>query len=197
MTTSRGRIPDSQRSERRARMLDDAVDLFLAEGYASTSLDLVAQRSSASKRTVYAYFTDKAGLFTAAVERLHDRIAETAEQSAPLLELCTSLVETLHSDEAVALHRIVVGESTRFPELARSFYVAGPARSTQLLLAALRAAGSGPDAPGASDAERLYALLLGEPHRRRLLGLAPAPTPEDSARHAAETLRALGHLPAD
>lgn len=178
-------------------MLDDAVDLFLAEGYASTSLDLVAQRSSASKRTVYAYFTDKAGLFTAAVERLHDRIAETAEQSAPLLELCTSLVETLHSDEAVALHRIVVGESTRFPELARSFYVAGPARSTQLLLAALRAAGSGPDAPGASDAERLYALLLGEPHRRRLLGLAPAPTPEDSARHAAETLRALGHLPAD
>lgn len=189
-------------------MLDDAVDLFLAEGYASTSLDLVAQRSSASKRTVYAYFTDKAGLFTAAVERLHDRIAETAEQSAPLLELCTSLVETLHSDEAVALHRIVVGESTRFPELARSFYVAGPARSTQLLLAALRAVDTGPDAPGASDAsqtsdashtsdaERLYALLLGEPHRRRLLGLTPAPTPEDSARHAAETLVALGHLPA-
>ena len=175
-------------------MLDDAVALFLAEGYASTSLDLVAQRSSASKRTVYAYFTDKAGLFTAAVERLHDSIAETAEKSAPLLELCTSLVETLHSDEAVALHRIVVGESTRFPELARSFYVAGPARSTQLLLAALRAVGSGPDA---SDAERLYALLLGEPHRRRLLGLSPAPTPEDSARHAAETLVALGHLPAD
>lgn len=184
-------------------MLDDAVALFLAEGYASTSLDLVAQRSSASKRTVYAYFTDKAGLFTAAVGRLHDRIAETAEQSAPLLELCTSLVETLHSDEAVALHRIVVGESTRFPELARSFYVAGPARSTQMLLAALRAADSGPDRPGtsdasdASDAERLYALLLGEPHRRRLLGLTPAPTSEDSARHAAETLRALGHVPAD
>ena len=184
-------------------MLDDAVALFLAEGYASTSLDLVAQRSSASKRTVYAYFTDKAGLFTAAVERLHDRIAETAEHSAALLELCTSLVETLHSDEAVALHRIVVGESMRFPELARSFYVAGPARSTQLLLAALREADPGADAsaasdtPDTSDAERLYSLLLGEPHRRRLLGLTPAPTRPDSARHAAETLLALGHLPAD
>ena len=142
-------------------------------------------------------------------DELFTTIAETAKQSAPLLELCTSLVETLHSDEAVALHRIVVGESTRFPELARSFYAAGPARSTQLLLAALRAADSGPDTPGASDAshtsdasrasdaERLYALLLGEPHRRRLLGLTLAPTHEDSARHAAETLVALGHLPAD
>lgn len=189
MTASRGRVPDEDRPARRALILDAAVALFLADGFAATVIEAVARRSAASKSTVYAYFGDKAGLFTAAVERLHDRIADSLDGDAPLGALATSVVVTLHSDEAVGLHRMVIAESLRFPELARAFYASGPSRSTRLLLTVLRRADS--HAPE-TQAQMLYTLLLGEPHRRRLLGLDDAPTAHDAARHAHEALHALG-----
>jgi TetR/AcrR family transcriptional repressor of mexJK operon len=183
-------VPDSERPARRALILDAAVALFLQEGFAATGIDAVARRSEASKSTVYAYFGDKAGLFSAAVERLHDTIADSIDGDATLLELATSVVMTLHSDEAVGLHRTVIAESLRFPELARSFYASGPSRSTRMLLTALRR-----EDPATVDAqaEMLYTLLLGESHRRRLLGLNAAPTMQEAARHARDTLHALGH----
>ncbi|WP_228515257.1 TetR/AcrR family transcriptional regulator [Agreia pratensis] len=171
-------------------ILDTAVALFLTAGFAATSIDEVARRSEASKSTVYAYFGDKAGLFSAAVERLHDAIAESIDGEATLAELATSVVMTLHSDEAVGLHRTVIAESLRFPELARSFYASGPSRSTQMLLAALRRADP---AITAVHAEMLYTLLLGESHRRRLLGLSGAPSVREAAQHARDALHALGH----
>lgn len=182
-------MPDDIRPARRALILDAAVALFLTEGFAATTVDAVARRSAASKSTVYAYFGDKAGLFSAAVERLHDSIADSVDADAPLAALATSVVATLHSDEAVGLHRIVIAEALRFPELARAFYASGPSRSTRLLLTVLRR--SDPETATA-QAELLYTLLLGEPHRRRLLALDDAPTARAAARHAADALRALG-----
>jgi AcrR family transcriptional regulator len=191
MTTPRGRIPDADRPERRGLILDAAVELFLADGYASTSIDAVASRCSASKSTVYAYFTDKAGLFTAAVERLHNTIDDSVDDDAPLAAVAAAMVTNLLSDEAIGLHRLIIGESQRFGALARAFYAAGPQRSIERLLASLRR--SEPQAPTA-DAERLYSLLLGERHRRRLLGLEHAPTSAQAADHADSVLRALGHV---
>jgi AcrR family transcriptional regulator len=189
MTTPRGRIPDADRPERRGLILDAAVELFLADGYASTSIDAVASRCSASKSTVY--FTDKAGLFTAAVERLHNTIDDSVDDDAPLAAVAAAMVTNLLSDEAIGLHRLIIGESQRFGALARAFYAAGPQRSIERLLASLRR--SEPQAPTA-DAERLYSLLLGERHRRRLLGLEHAPTSAQAADHADSVLRALGHV---
>ena len=190
MTISRGRIADADIPERRNRILDTAVGLFLSVGFVSTSIDAVARTSSASKSTVYAYFGDKEGLFTAAIERLHDRIDDSVDEDAPLGSVAASLVETLFSDEAVGLHRLVIGESQRFPELARRFYQSGPSRSTRLLLSTLERHDEHADS---ADAEALYSLLLGEPHRRRLLGLEPAPDARECSRHARDVLEKLGH----
>ncbi|MGN6325420.1 MAG: TetR/AcrR family transcriptional regulator, partial [Pseudolysinimonas sp.] len=44
----------------------------------------------------------------------------------------------------------------------------------------------------ADRAEALFALLLGEPHRQRLLGLRPAPDRAEAAAHASAALSALG-----
>ena len=190
MTTPRGRIPDANRPERRGAILDAAVELFLVDGYASTSIDAVASRSNASKSTVYAYFDDKAGLFTAAIERLHNTIDDSVDDDAPLGAVAGAMVTNLLSDEAIGLHRLIIGESQRFGALAQAFYDAGPERSIERLLAPLRR--SEPATPRA-DAERLYSLLLGERHRRRLLGLENAPTSAQAAEHANSVLRALGH----
>ena len=43
-----------------------------------------------------------------------------------LIVLARGFIDHLLSAEAIAIHRVVVGEGERFPELARLFYEAGP-----------------------------------------------------------------------
>ncbi|UCR88748.1 TetR/AcrR family transcriptional regulator [Mycetocola spongiae] len=188
----RGRPTASEREERREIILDAAVALFLDEGYGHVSVDAIAERSGVTKRTLYIYFGDKSEIFAAAVGRLHDRVIREAEDRAERLpELSRRIVRTLHSAEAVALHRLVIAESGRFPDLAAAFYRAGPERYRALLAERLIAtAGSG--IAREALAEALFSLLLGEAHRRRLLGILGPITDSEVARHADAALRVLG-----
>jgi TetR/AcrR family transcriptional repressor of mexJK operon len=52
---------------KRRAILDAAKNLFVRNGYASTSMDAVAAEAGVSKLTVYSHFTDKETLFSAAV----------------------------------------------------------------------------------------------------------------------------------
>ncbi|HEY9832621.1 MAG TPA: helix-turn-helix domain-containing protein, partial [Stenomitos sp.] len=57
-------------AEKTNAILDGAMQEFLANGYAATSMDKVAAAAGVSKATVYSHFQDKQGLFTALVQRL-------------------------------------------------------------------------------------------------------------------------------
>jgi AcrR family transcriptional regulator len=175
----RGRPTADERALRRERILDAAVAQFSARGFGATSLDEVASTASVTKRTLYVDFGDKPALFAAAVEREHDRIRAVAADAGSLIDVATELVFVLLSDSAVALHRSVIAEAVRFPELAQAFYTTGPQHSIDLLARYLP-----PGAEAPIRAAALYSLLLGEPHRRRLLGLTPAPTRAWAAAHA-------------
>lgn len=181
----RGRPTTIERGQRMNRILDAAVMLFAAGGFEATSLDEVAARAEVTKRTLYVDVGDKAALFTAAVDREQNRIRTRATEASSLQEVAAELVFVLHSDSAVALHRSVIAEAPRFTELAAGFYETGPQHSIGLLARALPRADQ-------SRATALYSLLLGEPHRRRLLALDPAPTREAAAIHAAQALALLG-----
>ncbi|SDZ50515.1 TetR/AcrR family transcriptional regulator [Herbiconiux ginsengi] len=190
----RGRPTATERAERRERILDAAVAQFSARGFGATTLDEVAAASGVTKRTLYVDVGDKAALFAAAVEREHDRIQMAATDAGTLIDVATEMVLVLHSDSAVALHRSIIAEAPRFPEVAREFYSAGPQHSIDLLARHLPGRR---DAPGRAaslpSAAALYSLLLGEPHRRRLLALDPAPSRSQARAHAlaATTLLAL------
>src|ERR1700690_2682765 len=67
----------------RERILKVATELFLEEGYGSTSIESVAARAGISKRTFYDRFEDKAALFAAVVHRIIDEIRPP--QNVPLL----------------------------------------------------------------------------------------------------------------
>jgi AcrR family transcriptional regulator len=189
----RGRPTAAERTLRRERILDAAVSAFAARGFGGTSLDDVAAVAGVTKRTLYVDVGDKAALFTAAVEREHDHIRAVAlRHPHDLLSAATEIVHVLHSDRAVALHRAVIADAPDFPGLAERFYATGPAHSIAVLERGL------PHGPLARHrATALYSLLLGERHRRRLLGLDPAPTREDAADHAASSLALLGLTPDD
>jgi AcrR family transcriptional regulator len=182
-----GRPPRGEREARRTAVLDAAVRLFRTRGFAATTIEAVAVEAGVTKRTVYAYFTDKTGLFVAAVDRLHEHEHEHDVPGADLLTVAARIVLTLHGDDAVTLHRLVIAEATHLPELAATFYRRGPAASIRVLADHL-AAEPGHDA---GHAEALYTLLLGEAHRQRLLGLTPAPTPAEARDHARRAIRTV------
>ncbi len=180
----RGRPTGPEREERRDQILDAAVRLFLEHGYGGVSLDRLAADAKVTKRTIYTYVGDKTAVFTAVVSRLNREVLPEG-RAADLESLAVRLVLTLHSDVAIGLHRMVIAEARQFPELAESFYAAGPLRYIEALEELLGASVG-------TKAEQLFALLLGERHRRRLLGLDPAPSRAEADAHAQEALASLG-----
>ena len=121
-----GRPPRADALKLREQILAAATELFLVEGYGSTSIESVASRAGISKRTFYDRFEDKAALFAAVVHSIIEHIRPPAD--VPLLaganlaeilrRLAGLILQAALSPQAIALHRLVTGESSRFPELA-------------------------------------------------------------------------------
>jgi len=186
----RGRPTADERRAREAEVLASALGAFLRSGYGGCTLDELAAAARVTKRTLYAYFGDKAALFAAMVRQLAAAVSLDAASDIDTLEtLAARIVSRVHSDELVGLHRLVIAESARFPELAKILHSSGDARHIARLAEHIRAE-RGPDR--AQLAEPLFSLLLGEKHRRRLLGLDPAPGPLQSVVHADKALGLLG-----
>jgi AcrR family transcriptional regulator len=110
----------------RERILKAATDLFLDEGYGSTTIEAVAARAGISKRTFYDRFDDKSVLFAAVVHRIIEQIRPPA--AVPLLagadlpgvlrRLAGLILRAALSPQGIALHRLITAESLRFPQLA-------------------------------------------------------------------------------
>lgn len=140
-----GRPSRAQALALREQILRAASELFLSEGYGSTSIEAVAARAGVSKRTFYDRFHDKAALFAAVVHLIIEQIRPPA--GVPLLEgatlhhilrrLAGLLLRAALSRQAIALQRLVTAESARFPNLARAVYEAGWARDATALIANL------------------------------------------------------------
>jgi TetR/AcrR family transcriptional repressor of mexJK operon len=195
-TIKRGRPPEAERAARKSQILDAAIGLFTAHGFAHTTIGEIAEQAGVTKRTLYVHFGDKAGIFTAGVARLHDSIEAAADHDHDLESLCAALVYALHSEAAVGLHRLIIGEAIRFPDLAAEFYTTGPKRSIALLRKAISERGEGlidgHTEANEATASNLYTVLLGEAHRKRLLGLQQAPTKAAALTHARTAIQALG-----
>ena len=74
---------DEQVERNRRLVLEAARRVFLARGYASATLDAIAEEAGFSKGVVYSQFASKADMFLALLEA---RITERAEQNARLAE---------------------------------------------------------------------------------------------------------------
>lgn len=111
-------------------ILAGAMQEFLKHGYAATSMDQVTAAAGVSKTTVYSYFQDKEGLFTALIERLaqekylavEDPKFRQGEPQIVLRRLAKHILSQVHpTQELLSLVRLIIGESGRFPSLARIF----------------------------------------------------------------------------
>lgn len=184
---------NSARTSARARAMQAAIlagarRLFLADGYERTNMDAVAAAIGVSKMTVYRHYRTKKALFTGVVGEMCDKAMANPELTRALAQrpLRTALegfgrlaLETLFAPEILNLHRLVIAECRRFPELGRMFYEHGPAATISTLAAYLARNANG--RLHAADAERLavtfLSLLRGYEHTRALLGLPERPSP--------------------
>ena len=115
------------------QVLEGARTVFVAMGYERASVDEIARVAGVSKATLYAYFPEKRLLFTEVyrteVLRLADAAVELSSANPPeiaLREAARRILTYLTSDFAVAMYRICVAESQRFPEIGLAFYESGP-----------------------------------------------------------------------
>lgn len=180
-------------------ILDVATEFFLTDGYGVTSIEAVAQRARISKRTFYSRFRDKAELFGAVVHRVVERLRPTSDvdlfQGGTLEEILLRLAQfILHaalSHEALALHRLILAEATRFPELARVVTEQGGSREAVDRIAALLErevrAGQLVLESATFAAAQFLQMVVALP-QRRALGLGTPMTPRELQNWARETV---------
>ncbi|WP_448249009.1 TetR/AcrR family transcriptional regulator [Thalassotalea agariperforans] len=118
---------------KRKQILDAATQLFTEQGYAATSMDLIAKISDVSKQTVYSHFGNKEELFSAAItQKCHENqfdVLSEVDLTNPyetLLTIAQRFFALISSKEALAVHRICAFESKTYPQLSALFYQAGP-----------------------------------------------------------------------
>ncbi len=113
-------------AEKRALILRAATELFAELGYDKTSLARVAERAGVSTATMFKQFPTKADLFEAIVLQFWSVDPESdvsppklGEPRLALRDLGFRYAELLHRPGMAGLHRMVIAEAPRFPELGR------------------------------------------------------------------------------
>lgn len=182
-TRGRGRPKDEAKAE---AILDAGWSLFLERGVGAVSIESIAARASVSKMTVYKHFSDKHALFEQAVLREMRRI-ETVQVSAAgdvandiesaLRAFGVGIMSYLATGTAVDFYNVLAGELRRHPQIARTFYDIGPARTIENLAALLSTFGDrlAIDEP-TKAAEALFGLWQGASNFQLSLGVDSANT---------------------
>lgn len=120
---------------KRDSILAAASLVFISHGYDGASMELVAQKAGAARRTLYNQFPDgKRQLFHAVAERmwLSFPVMDIASDDGALADAAVGLrrigygiAEFWSPPLAIAFLRMIIGEASRFPELMRSFFEVG------------------------------------------------------------------------
>jgi TetR/AcrR family transcriptional repressor of mexJK operon len=147
-------------------------------------MDAIARAADVSKATLYAHFESKDRLFATIVQDAclenimpADDLSDGPTDVAGALRVIgTRILRFLLRERSLAIHRLVIAESMRFPELGRAFYDNGPVSGRKRLAAwmAERPALSVPEPELA--AEQFLSLLRSGLYLRATLGLGPEPT---------------------
>ncbi|MBV1690274.1 TetR/AcrR family transcriptional regulator [Novosphingobium sp. G106] len=123
-TRGRPKLEDVAQIE--SRLLEVALQEFLAEGYGGTSLSRIVKAAGISKTTLYTRFSSKEELFRAALQRQIDNLAAVAALRSPKgkLDLVGGLraygnrtLEISLEGDLLQVNRLIYSESARFPEL--------------------------------------------------------------------------------
>lgn len=131
---------------KREQILNGAMEVFLANGFHSASMNDICRAAGVSKGTIYVYFSDKDDLFAAMIAQERDRVFGDLDEilggdmalAEKLTLFCRRLAEVICSDRVIRAQRIVAANVDRLPDLGPRFYEAAASRAHATLLRLLR-----------------------------------------------------------
>lgn len=186
-------------SAKARQIIDGARKVFLADGFDGASMNDIARVAGVSKGTIYAYFPSKEALFSALV--LEDRRAQAEQLGAyddrdgpvddVLRRMGVSLMTLMLDPAHVAQVRTIVAAASKFPDIGRVFYEAGPQFGQERLAVWLRrkVAEGALEVDDCDSAAVQFINLVQGPHFRKMLfACAAAPAPAAIARTVDEAV---------
>jgi AcrR family transcriptional regulator len=127
---------------KRTQIIQAAIECFVELGYEGTSMNTVAERAEVIKQTIYSHFENKEQLFKSVIQSVTVDIVR-GELSAPIAANMSArdklllIMETIlkrHEDPHYSkFFRTIMGETGRFPELAKVFTEATIKPGTELV----------------------------------------------------------------
>lgn len=128
-------MPEPDRDNPKVRQLmAGARRLFLDMPYDGVSTDAIARAAGVSKATLYAHFASKEDLFAALIcdecraiaSGLPAIVSEAGDVETVLRRVARQFLAMFATPDALSLHRIMIAEAPRFPELGQIFFRSGP-----------------------------------------------------------------------
>ncbi len=188
-------------------ILEAASYLFLNDGFANTSMDMVARASGVSKQTVYSHFESKDALFQAAItskcrayhvdtQQLIKATAGSRSLYECLIKVGAQLVRLFQDEDVIAMFRVIIAEAGKNPHVATLFYQAGPRASLEILSDVVERYGKGQLSKARAHelAVDFCSLIKSELHTMMLFGIQ-SPLPENDieehVKRAAEKIELL------
>lgn len=178
-------LADHDSTDCRSRLIHAATEVFIEEGYRA-SIERVAVRAGVARQTLYNHFPSKADLFGEVIKQVTAALLITLDGKAEglrerLLRFGIAFRAKALSVEGLGFYRALLAETTRFPELAASFYRTGPAQTAARLRAVLQEAiDHGKLRPVDADfaTTTLLSMLVGAERSHYLLSGEPPPEPD-------------------
>ncbi len=111
-------------------VLDSALELFIQQGFANTTVEQIARKAGLSKGAVYLYFPSKQAIIEALVRRAVVPVAERALANAlgfggdPRIGITSTLRligQGLLDPRVLAIPKMIAREAVQFPELAQIY----------------------------------------------------------------------------
>ncbi|MGW1421538.1 TetR/AcrR family transcriptional regulator [Bradyrhizobium manausense] len=117
-------------AERRAAIVEAAMEEFIARGFAATRLDDIARRAGVAKGTIYLHFKDKESMFEELVRTVIVPVVARLNALPPPTGSVRDLIEAFAGNfikEVMGtrrgdLVRLIVAEGPRFPAVADFYY---------------------------------------------------------------------------
>ena len=117
-------------AERRAAIIEAALDEFISRGFTATRLDDVARRAGVAKGTIYLHFKDKESMFEelirTAIVPLIGRMTAPPPLGGTVRDAIEGFAENFIREVATTrrgdIVRLIVAEGPRFPAVADFYY---------------------------------------------------------------------------